>query len=82
MNRITRILLIALTIAFFYGVGIYFVIQKDQECDEHVILTGNESYDCRSVSSFSNGMSCIRFCDGAEMNVPTNRIIEVRKIRK
>ncbi len=81
MNKFLKVLVIVLGIALSYGIILYFVIQESKECDEHVILTGNESYDCRSVSSFSNGMSCIRFCDGAEMNVPTNRIVEVRKLK-
>lgn len=81
MNKFLKVLLVALVIALSYGIVLYFVIQESRECDEHVILNGDESYDCRSVSSFSNGMSCIRFCDGTEMNVPTNRIIEVRKLK-
>jgi hypothetical protein len=81
MNKFLKVLVIVLGIGLSYGIILYFVIQESKECDEHVILTGNESYDCRSVSSFSNGMSCIRFCDGAEMNVPTNRIVEVRKLK-
>lgn len=82
MSRITRILLIVLTIAFIYGIVMYFLIKESHECDEHVILNDKKEYDCRCVSSFSNGMSSIKFCDGTEMTVPTNRIIQVTKIKK
>ena len=82
MNRITRIVLIALVISTVYGIGMYFVIQEGQECDEHVVLNDKEEYDCRHVSSFSNGMSSIKFCDGTKMTVPTHRIIKVTQIKK
>lgn len=82
MNRITRIILIALVISTVYGIGMYFIIQDGKVCDEHVVLNDKEEYDCRHVSSFSNGMSSIKFCDGTEMTVPTHRIIKVTEIKK
>lgn len=81
MNRITRILLVALGISLVYSIIIYFVIQDGNKCDEHVKLNGGEEYDCRNVASFTNGMSTIKFCDGTQIDVPTNRIIEVTKIK-
>ncbi len=79
MKRIPQIFLLALSITIVYGVILFFVIKESRECDEHVILNDGKEYDCRHVSSFSNGMSCIRLCGEGEINVPTNRIIEVRK---
>jgi len=81
-QQIKKILLITLVISLTYGVGLYFIIEESKVCDEHVILNDKEEYDCRHVSSFSNGMSSIEFCDGVEMTVPTHRIIKVTKIKK
>jgi|LakMenEpi03Aug12_release.lakeMendotaPanAssembly.Ray.scaffolds.fasta_scaffold4261617_1 hypothetical protein len=80
-QQITKILLITLVITLTYGIGLYFIIKEGNVCDEHVILNDKEEYDCRHVSSFSNGMSSIKFCDGTEMTVPTHRIIKVIKIK-
>jgi hypothetical protein len=79
MNRFLTIITIALSIMLVYGIILFFIIKESKECDEHVVLTDETQYDCRNVSSFSNGMSCIKFCDGKEMIVPTVRIKEVRK---
>ena len=82
MSRIKKILLVALSIAVIYGIILFFIIKESNECDEHVILNDKTEYDCRCVSSFSNGMSSIKFCDGTNMTVPTHRIIQVTQIKK
>lgn len=64
----------ALIFSILYGVFLYYIIKEDKECDEHVILNDNQEYDCRSVSSYENGMSRIKLCDGKEIEVPTQRI--------
>lgn len=71
---------VAIGLLLYIGI-MFYAIEKSERCDEHVILNDGKEYDCRHVSSFSNGMSCIRLCGEGEINVPTNRIIEVRKIK-
>jgi len=56
----------------------YVIVEHDLKCDEHVTLDDGSEYDCRSVSSFSNGMSTINLCDGERFNVPTTRIKMVK----
>ncbi len=59
------------------GSVIYFSYKEDQECDQIVFVEGELSMDAREVSSFSNGMSVIRLCDGTNLEVPTHRIIKI-----
>ena len=60
----------------------YFIHQENLRCDEHVVLEDGTEYDCRQVNSFTNGMSCIRLCDGDYINVATHRIVTVTKIKE
>ena len=71
---ITTIFILAFTI-------LYFIIKNDSKCDEHVVLVDGTEYDCRSVSSFNNNMSCINLCDGERISVPTNRIKIISEIK-
>jgi hypothetical protein len=73
-RNIFKIIGMALIFSILYGVFLYYIIKEDKECDEHVILNDNQEYDCRSVSSYENGMSRIKLCDGKEIEVPTQRI--------
>ena len=59
------------------GSAIYFSYEEDQECDQVVFVQDELSMDAREVSSFSNGMSVIRLCDGTNLQVPTHRIIKI-----
>jgi hypothetical protein len=61
----------------------YFLIKnkKDMVCDEHVVLEDGKEYNCRSVSSGTNGMSCINMCDGERICVPTHRIKIITPIK-
>ncbi len=59
------------------GSVVYFSYKEDQECDQIVFVQGELSMDAREVSSFSNGMSVIRLCDGTNLQVPTHRIIKI-----
>ena len=79
MSRITRIMLIALSIVIVHGIVLYFVVEEGKQCDTQVTFTDGESRECRDVSSFDNGMSRIRLCDGTSIDVPTVRIKEVIK---
>jgi len=69
--------LFLITILFAFGVS-YVIVEHDLKCDEHVTLDDGSQYDCRSVSSFSNGMSTINLCDGERFTVPTTRIKMVK----
>lgn len=73
-RNIINIVGLTLIFSIIYGVFLYYIIKEDKECDEHVILNDNQEYDCRSVSSYENGMSRIKLCDGKEIEVPTQRI--------
>jgi hypothetical protein len=55
----------------------YTAYKRDQECDEVVFIEGELGMDARQVSSFSNGMSVIRLCDGTDLQVATHRIIKI-----
>lgn len=59
------------------GSVIYFSYKEDQECDQVVFVQDELSMDAREVSSFSNGMSVVRLCDGTNLEVPTHRIIKI-----
>ena len=59
------------------GFGGYTAYKQDQECDEVVFIEGELGMDARQVSSFSNGMSVIRLCDGTDLQVATHRIIKI-----
>jgi len=62
-------------------IPLVFFIHKDAErCNEHVILEDGEEFDCKNVTSYSNGMSFIRMCSGEELTISTHRIREIRKI--
>jgi hypothetical protein len=75
-------ILIIVTSTLLISIGIvYFSYQSDIKCDEHIILNDGEEYDCRSVSSWSNGMSTINMCDGERIDIPTNRIKQITKIK-
>jgi hypothetical protein len=69
-----KVLFISLLVGLFTSGVVYVIIKQDLKCDEHVVLDDGSEYDCRSVSSFSNGMSTINLCDGNRFTVPTNRI--------
>lgn len=76
-----RMLIVIFSTVLLITVPLVFFLKKDAEkCDEHVILEDGTEFNCRNVSSFSNGMSFIRTCDGEELTIPTHRIKEVRKI--
>jgi len=69
-----KVLFISLLVGLFTSGVVYVIIKHDLKCDEHVILDDGSEYDCRNVSSFSNGMSTINLCNGNRFTVPTNRI--------
>ena len=74
MNRITRIILIVLTISLGYGIILYLIIEDDKKCDQHVVFTDGTEMDCTSVGSFDNGITTIKSCDKSIIKVPTQRI--------
>jgi hypothetical protein len=74
MNRITRIILIALTISLGYGIILYLIIEDDKKCDQHVVFTDGTEMDCTSVSSSDSGITTIKSCDKSIIKVPTQRI--------
>lgn len=74
MNRITRIILIVLTISLLYGIILYFIIKDGDKCDQHVVLTDGTEMDCTDISSRDNGITYIRLCDKSKIEVPTQRI--------
>jgi hypothetical protein len=74
MNRITRIILIALTISLGYGIILYLIIEDDKKCDQHVVFTDGTEMDCTSVSSSDSGITTIKSCDKSIIEVPTQRI--------
>jgi hypothetical protein len=74
------VLILFLVILLFTVPLTFFIMKESKACDEHVILNDGTEFDCRNVASYSNGMSFIKMCNGEELNVPTHRIKEVRKI--
>jgi hypothetical protein len=80
-SRDFKTVIIGILLVTFVSVGMYFLIKKDMVCDEHVVLEDGKEYNCRSVSSYSNGMSCINMCDGERICVPTHRIKIITPIK-
>ena len=82
-SRDFKTVIIGILFVTFVSVGMYFLIKnkKDMVCDEHVVLEDGKEYNCRSVSSYSNGMSCINMCDGERICVPTHRIKIITPIK-
>lgn len=74
MNRITRIILIVLTISLLYGIILYLIIEDDKKCDRHVVFTDGTEMDCTSVTSNDSGITTIKSCDKSTIKVPTQRI--------
>lgn len=74
-----KYLVIISIILVVYGIGLYFIIQENNQCDTHVTLTDGETYDCREVHSFDSGMSRIKLCDETSVDVSTVRIKTVIK---
>ena len=72
--KLFRIIAIVLVILTAYAIGMWFVIQEDEQCDTRVTFTDGESHECRDVYSFDSGMSRIKLCDGTTIDVPTVRI--------
>jgi hypothetical protein len=64
-------------------VSILFVllIKKNTKCDEHIVLDDNTQYDCKSVTSFANGVSSINLCNGERIVIPTHRIKIITEIK-
>jgi hypothetical protein len=77
--NIKPLIIIISIILVVYGIGLYFIIQENNQCDTHVTLTDGETYDCLAVHSFDSGMSRIKLCDGTSVEVPTVRIKTVIK---
>jgi hypothetical protein len=78
MKDAISIMAFSLIVGVFTMIGIYSIKRKkDQECDEVVFIEGELGIDARQVSSFSNGMSVIRLCDGTDLQVATHRIIKI-----
>lgn len=59
----------------FIGIG----IKKSGDCDEHIVLIDGTEYDCIDVSSYKEGTTHIKTCDGKKIIVPTIRVKEITR---
>ena len=59
----------------FIGVG----IKKSYDCDEHIVLIDGTEYDCQDVSSYREGTTYIKTCQGKLIIVPTLRVKEITR---
>jgi hypothetical protein len=78
--RENKLVLIVVIISVLFSVGIVIAVGSDLKCDEEVTMVDGTKYECRSVSSFNNGMSAINLCDGSRVSVPTHRIKIIIKV--
>jgi hypothetical protein len=62
--------------------GIIFIINKNERCDEHIVLDDDKQYDCKSVTTFANGLSTINLCDGTRITIPTDKIKVITDIKE
>jgi hypothetical protein len=81
MRRNLLILVFVLVLLTYAGF-IFLCVEEHYECDEHVVLIDSVEYDCREVSSYREGISIIKLCDGEKITIPTDRIKEIRNIKK
>jgi hypothetical protein len=80
MNR-RDVLFVILFIVTVYGIFIYFIIKDSKLCDERVILNDGTMIECRSTSSFNNGMTSLKTCDGERLRIPTRNIKTIKEIK-
>lgn len=65
-----------------FGVIIYQGIKKRSVCDEIVTFNDGTQYEVTEVSSYRNGMSTIKLCNGHVFRTPTLNIKMVEELKK
>ena len=82
IRNFSFIILVIIITGLLYSGIIYYSIQNDKVCDELVILNDGSQIEATSVSSYENGMSTIKMCNGQWMDTPTVNIKMVKPIEK
>ena len=65
-----------------FGDIIYQEIKKRGVCDEIVTFNDGTQYEVTEVSSYRNGMTTIKLCNGHVFRTPTLNIKMVEELKK
>jgi hypothetical protein len=78
----SNIILMVISVVLLYGIIVFLCIKESQICDELVIMNDGTQMEVTKVSSYDDGMSYIRKCDGEEITVPTVTIKMIKHNKK
>ena len=76
------VIFVVVLTGLLYGVIIYLSYSENKVCDELVIINDGTQIEATQVSSYQNGMSDIRQCDGNKIRIPTISIKMIKQIEK
>jgi hypothetical protein len=82
IRNFSFVIFVVILTGLLYGVIIYFLYSESKVCDELVIMNDGTQIEATQVSSYQNGVSNIRQCDGNEVRIPTISIKMIKHIKK
>ena len=82
LKNFSVILFVVVLSGLVYGGIFWFAYEDSKVCDELVILNDGSQIEVTSVSSYRNGMSTIKMCNGQWMDTPTINIKMVKPLNK
>jgi hypothetical protein len=82
VRNFSFVIFVVILTGLLYGVIIYFSYSESKVCDELVIMNDGTQIEATQVSSYQNGVSNIRQCDGNEVRIPTISIKMIKHIKK
>jgi hypothetical protein len=82
IRKFSTIILVVITTLLVYGGMMYLSYEDNKVCDELVIMNDGSQIEATSISSYENGMSCIKQCNGEEVRIPTLNIKIIKPIQK
>ena len=82
IRNFSFVIFVVVLTGLFYGMIIYLSYSENKVCDELVIMNDGTQIEATQVSSYKNGMSNIRQCDGNEVRIPTISIKMIKQIEK
>ena len=82
IRNFSFVIFVVVLTGLLYGVIIYLSYSENKVCDELVIINDGTQIEATQVSSYQNGMSDIRQCDGNKIRIPTISIKMIKQIEK
>jgi hypothetical protein len=82
IRNFSFVIFVVLFAGLFGGVIAYLSYLENKVCDELVIINDGTQIEATQVSSYENGMSDIRQCDGNKVRIPTISIKMIKQIQK